>query len=59
MDQYDASKCVTRANGDYYKKNAKVAYMDCADAISIGDAREIFVLDLNGEIKSFLDDDCL
>jgi hypothetical protein len=33
--------------------------MDCADALSIGDAREVFVLDLNGEIKSFLDDDCL
>jgi len=32
---------------------------NCLDAISIGDAREIWVLDLNMEIKSYLDMYCL
>jgi len=31
----------------------------CLDAISLGDAREIWVLDLNMEIKSYLDMYCL
>jgi len=33
--------------------------MDCVDALSLGDAREVFVLDLEGEIKSYLDETCL
>jgi len=33
--------------------------MNCIDAISQGDAREVFVIDLNYEIQSHLDNFCL
>jgi len=29
--------------------------MNCIDAVGMGDAREVWVIDLNFEIKSYLD----
>jgi len=33
--------------------------MSCNDAIAMGDGRELFVIQVNFEIKSFIDDYCL
>ncbi len=33
--------------------------MNCIDAISMGDAREVWIIDLNWEIKSYGDKFCL
>lgn len=33
--------------------------MNCIDAVSLGDAREVWIIDLNFEIKSYGDKYCL
>jgi len=33
--------------------------MNCIDAVSMGDAREVWIIDLNFEIKSYGDHFCL
>jgi len=41
----DEKLCISRSEGDYFKTSGLTTVYNCYDAISMGDAREIFVLD--------------
>jgi len=59
MNKYDPMQCLSRKENDIGSDNVDLVSTNCIDAISMGDAREIFVLDLNFEIKSYIDMYCL
>jgi len=51
----DEKLCVSRSEGDYFKYSGITTVYNCFDAISMGDAREVFVLDFKHQILSFMD----
>jgi len=50
---------LTRADVNLGKPKELLNVMDCIDAIALGDAREIFVIDTDWQICSFLDEFCM
>jgi hypothetical protein len=56
---YDQNYCLSRANPDYYDEEADIYLWDCVEAVAIGDGRELFVVDPQFFITSYVDDFCV
>jgi len=51
----DSSSCLARQNPDYFKPDSSLNMFDCADAISLNDGREVFVISPDFHVRSLLD----
>jgi hypothetical protein len=51
--------CLTKADPDYFMPKGSLNLVSCFNAVSVGDAREVFYIDLENNIKSFMDGFCL
>jgi len=51
--------CITKADSVFFVPKQKLQMVKCIDAIGIGDSREIFVIDVDWQIRTYLDNFCL
>jgi len=50
---------LSRADNNFNKDREFLHVVNCIDAIAMGDSREIFIIDVDWQIKSFYDEFCL
>jgi len=58
-DKYDPNLCLSRSDNNFNKNRETLHVVNCIDAIAMGDSREVFVIDVDWQIKSFFDETCL
>lgn len=55
----DTEECLVTADGSGWKDGNEIQLMDCVDAISLADGREIFVLQNNFQISTYQGQNCI
>lgn len=51
--------CLTKSDPDFFRANRLLTAYSCVDAISMGDAREVFVLNFKNEVLTYIDNYCM